>query len=656
MESLIDQHFFVDDKLLRSPSFLLSQLHICLLLLGFAVKNLTALSFAILTVSIFVNSCLGEVQGRQPNILWIVTDDQRADSVRAFNRVVYGHNASPLGYVESPNIDRLAKEGVLFTQAFTNCPVCAPSRAAMHSGRYPFRSGHYAFELTHQAPDFVKPVVSEVMRDHGYNTASFGKMDHYIYQWGPGQGFHDAGLFDLRIHFKNHLQKNGWGDLFVKAKYDQLSGAPAIIGMTENVIYPSGKRKTYFLPWRNVNPTERDLAAREKVTREFDLLRAYTRQNTNLIIGGENPRPAGDTIDAYILREFTNYLDNADTSYETLWGQSVSGPNTSKPQFLHLGFHLPHTPVLPPKSYRDRFRRHNYEVPEFDQAELDKMPKQLRKIFRYGNMVDLADEEKQQAIQDYYAFCAYGDTLIGEAVEKFKAYCKSNNQEYLILYVIGDHGWHLGEQGIIAKTMPHRQSVSNAAILVSSDKSLVPEGGVYEELIEFVDFAPTFVTAAGVDVTQPEFDYLDGYPLLDVLSEKRPKRDYVLGEINVISGPRAFLHTERFRFSMRTRPFDNIVMADQIGKNLKWALKAPAEKVEMTLYDLERDPLERDNLAYQEGYQGLAAWFRDKLGRIVLGDGRIECDWSQENSYASGEFAKGADDKNIDIPYHLIPN
>ena len=619
------------------------------------MKNVNTTPKALLAI-LLIAACSGlESQGAQPNILWIVTDDQRADSVCAYNRSVYGQDSSPLGYVESPNIDQLASEGVLFTQAITNSPVCAPSRAAMHTGRYPFRTGHYAFEMTHQAPDFVKPVVSEVMREQGYATASFGKMDHYIYKWGPGQGFNDAGFFDLRIHFKNHLQKNGWGDLFTKRQYGRIDGKVVGVGSTETVIYPSGKQRTYYLERDNEKLTEADRTSWRQTNEEFDLLRAYTRGNKNLIIGGENPRPAGDTIDAFIIKEFIKHLDNADSTYETLWGERVSGADTSKPQFLHLGFHLPHTPVLPPKSFRDRFRKHSYKVPDFDQEELAKMPQQLRKIFKSGNMVDLTDEEKQQAIQDYYAFCAYGDSLIGQAVEEFKAYCRSNRQEYLILYVIGDHGWHLGEQGIVAKFMPHRQSVSNAAIVVSSDKSMVRPGQVYEDFVEFVDFAPTFMAAAGVDVTQPSFDYLDGYPLLEVLEGKRPKREYVLGEINVISGPRAYLHTDRFRFSMRTRPFSNLVRGNQIGKNLQWALKAPAEKVEMALYDLQSDPLERNNLAYQHGYEGLAAWFRSKLGRIVLGDGRIECDWSQENAYVLGDFAKGADDKNAKIPQHLIP-
>ena len=80
---------------------------------------------------------------------------------------------------------------------------------ALHTGRYPFRTGHYAFQRTPLAPDFVKPVVFDVMRDHGYAAVSLGMIDQTIFQWGPGQGFNDAGLFDHRIQFRNHPQKNG---------------------------------------------------------------------------------------------------------------------------------------------------------------------------------------------------------------------------------------------------------------------------------------------------------------------------------------------------------------------------------------------------------------------------------------------------------------
>ncbi|MGL6257798.1 sulfatase-like hydrolase/transferase [Vibrio sp. WXL210] len=622
--------------------------------LMFAIPALSACSQSVDSVA---SQFAASTEGKSaPNILWIITDDHRPDSISAYNEVMFGTQNSPLGYVESPNADQLASEGTLFVNAYSNSPVCGPSRGSMLSGRYPFRNGHYAFELTHQNPDFIKPTVSETVRDAGYQTSVFGKEDAYIFKWGPGQGFHDAGLFDYKVHFKHDLQANGRGDLFSKAVYDfDVSGAYVMQGVSETVIYPDGTKKSYFINRGKKPLTEEDKAAYAEVNEEFDILRAYTRANTSLILGGENPMPADQTVDAYIVKEFKNYLENADARFKTSWGKLAQGADSSKPQYMQLGFHLPHTPVLPPKSIRERFQQHTYDIPEYDRSETDLLPEQLKRVQKAGDIDPMTYDEKQKAIQDYYAFAAHGDNLIGEAVEAFKKYSEENGQEYLIIYTIGDHGWHLGEQGMMAKFGPWKQSVSNAAIVVSSDKSLIPAGKVYHDMIEFVDFAPTVISAAGVDVNQAEFDYLDGYSLFDVYHEKLPKREYALGEISVISGPRAYFHTDRFRFSMRTRPFNNWVNESQLGKDLKWALETTPEKAEMTLYDLDRDPLEQVNVAYDPEYAALADWFRNKLGNIVLGDGRAEADWSKANSYHISDFAAGADDKVADIPKNLIP-
>lgn len=590
----------------------------------------------------------------RPNILWIVTDDQRPDSIRAYNRAVYGTDASPLGYVESPVADRLAAEGTLFVNAFNNAPACGPSRGSFHSGRYPFRNGHYAFELTHQAPDFVRPTVTQTLRELGYTTATFGKADAYIFRWGPGQGFHDAGLWDHRIHFKNQLQKVGYGDLFGNTAYTRDWTK---LGEAEWAHYPDGRVKEYFFSRTDGPITEDDRRIRAEVEEEFDLLRSYTRGgNKNLIIGGVNPMPADKTVDVRVVDAFESHLAHADRDYQTVWGLDVTGPDSSKPVLMHLGFHLPHTPVLPPKSVRDRFQKQTYVVPAFDEAdEVAKLPDQLVRLYEAMNFDGMTDAEKQQAIQDYYACCAHGDALMGRAIESFKAYSARQGRGWLIVFMVGDHGWHLGEQGIAAKFGPWHHSVGNAVIVASSDKSLVPASGVHDGLVEYVDLAPTLIQTAGGDVTDAQFDYLDGYSLYDVLHKRAPERDYILGEMNLVIGHRAYLHTERFRFSMRTRAFDGLVSERQLGQDLEWALIAPVEKVDLALYDLKHDPRERNNVADDPAYRGLAAFFRDKLGRIVLGDGRIECDWSQENVYHRSDFAKGADDKTLEIPAELIP-
>ncbi len=592
----------------------------------------------------------------QPNILWIITDDQRPDSISAYNRLVYGKAESPLGYVESPNTDRLAAEGVVFTRAMCNSPACGPSRGSMHSGRYPFRNGHYAFELTHQAPDFIRPTVPQLLRNQGYATASFGKDDPYIYRWGPGQGYYDPGFYDTKVHDKNSLQVNGVGDVATLEAWGGDGITSKSKGSTEVVFYPDGHKRTYFLKREGGEITAEDRAGIAQTDREFDILRSYTCNMKNLIYGGVNPKPANDTADAHIATEMINYLANAGRKYKTLWGKEQQGADTGKPQFIHLGFHFPHTPVLPPASVRERFRTKTYRVPEFDRdRDLAKLPPQLVNLYETCKVDAMTAAEKQQAIQDYYAFCAHGDEQLGKAVEAFKAYCEVHNQEYLILFTIGDHSWHLGEQGIEAKFGPWNHSVENAAIMVSSDQRLVPAGGRYDKMVEFVDFAPTLLAAGGIDLNDPRLDFLDGESLFDVLDGTAREREYILGEIHLVAGPRAYLHTDRFRFSMRSRPFPGQVNAENMGKDIKWALEAPVEMVDLALYDLARDPLERNNVAADPEYRELAAWFRNKLGSIILGDGRVECDWSRENSYAISSFAKGSDDKKLDIPAELIP-
>ena len=100
---------------------------------------------------------------RPPNVLFIFTDQQRADSLGIVN-----------GWSGTPNLDSLAKEGTLFTSCFTNSPVCVPARYSLMSGLYPHNLG----VQRNQPLDF--PVWLETwigrLRTHGYRTSMFGKI------------------------------------------------------------------------------------------------------------------------------------------------------------------------------------------------------------------------------------------------------------------------------------------------------------------------------------------------------------------------------------------------------------------------------------------------------------------------------------------------
>ncbi|VGO22461.1 sulfatase-like hydrolase/transferase [Pontiella sulfatireligans] len=588
--------------------------------------------------------CVANAVADKPNILWIVTDDQRPDSLACFNEAVSGTKLSPLGYVMSPNVDQLAKQGTLFTQAYCNAPACAPSRASMHYGQYPFRSGVYGFEQTHQAAESCKQTVPQVMRSAGYKTAEFGKHGYYIFDWGPGLTWNTVDQYDHSVDAKNDLRKKGLTDYFPDSK--KVNGKK--IGKQEVFHYPDGTVKEFCIDavkGQEIPPE--DIALRKEVDAELDIIRAYTREQSTMIIGGQSPQPPEKTIDGQIASAMINYLeDEADAD---------------QPQFIHLGFHFPHSPVLAPKKYRDLFMAKEkeipYTIPDFSPAEVEKMPPQLQLLYKKMNFSGLTKAEKLQAIRDYYAFCAHGDAQVGRAIGAFLNYCKKSSNDWIIVYVCGDHSWHLGEQGIEAKFAPWDHSTHNAMIAASSIKGLFPKGAHNDNLVEFVDCAPTFYEAAGIKTDAPDYAYLDGSSLRKS-AKGQAKREYIVGEINHVVGPRAYMRSKDFAFSMKTRekngkPGDK--WGHLPGEGIKWALECPRAQAELCLYDLRSDPGEHWNVANDPKYAPLADWFRQKLGNIVLGDRRAEVNWRKENDYVVTDFALGADDKKLDIPASLIP-
>ncbi|MDF7825177.1 sulfatase-like hydrolase/transferase [Pontiellaceae bacterium B12227] len=505
-----------------------------------------------------------------PNILWIITDDHRADSIQAYNRATTGQNYSKLGYVMSPEADKLADEGTLFTRAYCNSPGCAPSRTSMQYGMYPHHSGHYGFKKSHGSADFVKPVLPELMKAQGYQTALFGKTGYYINRRDDKGKMKPYPLHEVEVTLRNlfdHTQ-GGWSKT-AEFKDKKKSASVETWGLEEPVVIRTPVK----------GAMEPDMqAAKDKLYQEQDVLCAYARETSTLVIGGLSPRETEQTVDGHIARNFMAWLKETGPTYTTPWGDHRPAPGADQPLFANLSFHFPHTPILPSKEFRNLFlakeKEAAYKVPPFSKAELEKLPPQMQRWFRKTNFADMKDEDKRQSIRDYYAFCAMGDKLVGQSVNAFKEYSRRNGREWIIIYVIGDHGWHLGEQGGTSKFAPYDTSNHCA-------------------------------------------------------------------------------------FSMRNRETNGKPgekWGQKPGEDIQWALHAPREQAELMLFDLRLDPHEQNNVADDPRYAALADWFRVKLGRITLGDGRAECDWSQENEYILSDFAKGAHDHKLNIPPALIPS
>ena len=80
--------------------------------------------------------------------------------------------------------------------------------------------------------------------------------------------------------------------------------------------------------------------------------------------------PTERTNDGYLNREFYGYLDSMNKKYKSLTGVIVDGPVDDEPQLYYIGYHFPHTPVMPSKTFRDKFKDKVYNIPEFDKKEL----------------------------------------------------------------------------------------------------------------------------------------------------------------------------------------------------------------------------------------------------------------------------------------------
>jgi arylsulfatase A-like enzyme len=147
-----------------------------------------------------------------PNILFIMSDDHTSQAVSAYGGAL--GNVCP-----TPNIDRLAKEGMLFRNCFVTNSICSPSRAAIMTGKYAHKNGVYKFT----ALDQRQPTLPKIMHNAGYQTAFIGKYHLHSNPVGldyfevlPGQGRYHDPVF-IRIGDEH---PSGWVQAGKRTRYE----------------------------------------------------------------------------------------------------------------------------------------------------------------------------------------------------------------------------------------------------------------------------------------------------------------------------------------------------------------------------------------------------------------------------------------------------
>ncbi|MFK7790328.1 MAG: sulfatase, partial [Phycisphaeraceae bacterium] len=149
----------------------------------------------------------------RPNIVLIMADDLGYGDLSC-----YGSD-----FINTPNIDALAKNGVRFTDYHSNGVVCSPTRAAMMTGRYPQRTGVEGVITAKSHREVGLPLeevtIAEVLKDAGYSTAMFGKwhLGYDIKKFGPQrQGFETfEGFVSGNVDYFNKIDQAGHKDWYI---------------------------------------------------------------------------------------------------------------------------------------------------------------------------------------------------------------------------------------------------------------------------------------------------------------------------------------------------------------------------------------------------------------------------------------------------------
>ncbi len=397
---------------------------------------------------------------KKPNIIFLMTDQQRWDCIGKFNK-----------HIQTPTIDKLSSDGIIYSQAVCQHPACVPSRNSMMYGLYPSQLGVRSNEggLFYEDKIPTKSL-AEILQAEGYQTAGFGKT-----HWNHGV-IHDKPStrgFDTRA--------------IGQAKDSGLYEYGALMMSEDN---PDGLEK-YYHETRNYGPGE---------------------ENVFGYIGETSKVAEKDHRDGWVAQQCLQYLDEENF-------------NTEKPLFLYLSFLKPHAGFNVPKKFEDMYDINNIpdtqqppwcgqDAPETHITGLENGHDQWRETWE-----KLSQEERKRTTLRYWANCTWLDSYFGEVLDKLDT--KGILENSIIVYT-SDHGDLMGERNhIFRKYCLFESSVRVPLILSGSVIEAEKKGTIDERPAELVDIVPTLTRIAGgkYNPTLPGFDLLSNNKRVGSFSE-----------------------------------------------------------------------------------------------------------------------------------------
>jgi len=392
-----------------------------------------------------------QAAARPPNIIFLMTDQQRWDALGVLN---------PL--IKTPNLDRLARQGILFRQAVCQAPMCVPSRYALMLGLYPSQMKVLTNGDSLSDEQLPATPLPEILRRAGYQTAGFGKT-HWRQPIPTTRGFEVRAIDEPRK----------------SVNYE----AGAITMSEEN---PQGL-KEYNDEVKSFGPGEEGILG---------------------YIGCVSKVPARNHRDGWFAEQCLKFLNQ--------------GVDPKRPLFLYLSFIKPHAGFNVPKEFEDLYDINT--IPDIAQPPWHDEPDTHITAYeadpsagtRYREWraawEKMTPLERRRTTLRYYANCSWLDAYFGQVLDKLQKLGRLDNA--LIVFT-SDHGEMLGERNFrFSKYCLYESSVRVPLLLAGTVIPQAKRGTLDERPAGLIDLVPTLAQAAGQPVPP-------GLPGLDLLGERR---------------------------------------------------------------------------------------------------------------------------------------
>jgi iduronate 2-sulfatase len=381
-------------------------------------------TLTVICAFLFLTDCATKKEDiKKYNVLFITIDDLRPQ---------LGCFGDPV--VQSPNIDKLASEGLVFKRAYCQQALCGPSRASFLTGYRPETIG--VTDLHTHIRDVVPNVITlpQLFKNNGYESVGLFKVFHLVGFDPKGFGnLNDPESWSIPLWMPSRSAWGPYGDSIFQANYREcLKKGP--IGY---------------------NNIPRSLA--------------FEAPNVEDSL----------TSDGETAVQAIRYLRQLkDTSF-----------------FLAVGFYKPHLPYVAPKKYWDLYDVNALKLPD-NQYPPEGSPTYAvvgtggdRELRSYVNIPDegkLSDEIKKNLLHGYLASISYVDAQVGLLLAELD---KLGLREKTIIVIMGDHGYQIGEHNMWSKKHTNFEISTHAPLIIS-----VPDRKKNiktESLVEYVDIYPT---------------------------------------------------------------------------------------------------------------------------------------------------------------------